>query len=113
MAATFIIKKNDTSPALRVIIEDKDGNPVPISGASVYFSLTNQDGEYLVDTQAAVINDGDAGDVQYNWQDGDVSEVGQLNGEFKVVFFDGRTERFPKNELPELNFITVIATQSN
>ena len=97
MSLIFPMVQDDTSPALRAILRDKEGDVVPIIGASVEFIMQAADGTNKV-TANAVVNDGAAGDVQYNWVVNDTDTLGYFEAQFRVTFADGRVETFPNSE---------------
>jgi len=94
MAYEFFIKRNDTSPSIRVICKDGDGEVVSVTGATIRFHMFDKAGTEVVDA-AGSINDGAAGDIQYDWQAADTDVSGIFNAEFEVTFADGSIETFP------------------
>ena len=93
---TFYIKENDTAPAFRAILKDGDGNAVNVAGATIRFHMLTREGVVKVDA-AAVINDGAAGDVQYEWTAGDTDTPDVYNAEFEVTYADTTVETFPNS----------------
>ena len=92
---TFYIKRNDTSPAFRVILKDADDVAVNITGnLGVRFHMFTRNGTAVVDA-AVTVNDAVAGDVQYNWIGADTVTGGLYNAEFEVTYSDGTIETFP------------------
>lgn len=84
----FIIKQNDTSPAIRQELTS-DGEVVDLSGASVSFIM-----EGKFDRTASIV-DAAAGLVSYSWQAGDTATAGEFRSEWEVTFSDGKVETFP------------------
>lgn len=99
----FWIKQNDTAPAIEAQLQDKDGNAIDISGASVDFHMEHKHGDEsdVVDA-GATINDASSGKVQYNWQTGDTSTPGDYLAEWEVTYSDGSIESFPNNDEQQL-----------
>lgn len=84
------IKQGDDNPPLRITCEDENGLPVPLTGASgVAFRLLAAREDVVLFEDAAVITDSDAGEVQYNWAEGDTDEPGTYRAVFRVAFPDG------------------------
>lgn len=98
----FVIKRNDTLPALRTNIIDRgclDGKkPFNLSGATgVTFSMIDRKCEsYKISLQQAQISCVSGGTVQYNWQSGDTDESGNFLGEFEISFSDGKKMSVPQ-----------------
>lgn len=93
----FYIKQNDTSPAIRSILQDGDGVAVNLTNSTVRFHMRNaQTGELVVDQAAAVVNEA-GGIVQYSWQVGDTDTVGWFKAEWQVNYNgdSGDIETFP------------------
>jgi len=101
--ADFDIKKNDSAPALRCILQDDSANPIDLTNAStVQFHMksdtdTGGTGTPLkVDAPASVI-DAVNGIVEYAWlSDGsDTDTPGVWFGEFEVSWSAGGRTTFP------------------
>jgi hypothetical protein len=93
----FVIKQNDTSPAVQASLKVANGNAVNLSGATVKFLMKSLDGVLKVNTNMTVSNAG-AGTVNYNWQTGDTDTAGSYFVEFQVTFADGTIETFPNSK---------------
>lgn len=103
----FIIKRNDTLPALQVCLwyEKCLGQPAPFSLSSVTaitFSMADDCGYNKVFQQDAQIISYSGGTIQYNWQVGDTNESGSYKGEFELFFDDGK-----KMSIPGVGFIKI------
>lgn len=85
---TFIIKRNDTSPAV-VYALSTDAGIVNLTGATVRFYMGS-----VVAADAAVL-DALGGIVSYEWLPSDTATVGFYNAEFEVIYSDGTKETFP------------------
>lgn len=87
----FEIKQGDTQPPLEADLQDGDGNPINLQGASVTLCL----GRHL---RAPVdIIDAAEGRVRYEWQPGDTDYPGEWNAEFVVTFAGGEAQRVPSD----------------
>lgn len=103
MAADFNIKKKDSSPALRVVLQDDAGNAVDLTNASgvnfhMFLKSDFPGGSIKVEAAADIVNPpGVDGVVEYAWEtDGsDTNEVGIYYGEFEVTWTAGGRTTFP------------------
>ena len=91
---TFYIKRNDTSPAIRITCQDGDGVAVDLTGASVRFHLEDDAGTVVVDAAASIVTAA-SGIVQYAWGAADTSTAGYFYAEFEVTYADNTVETFP------------------
>ena len=101
MAAIFITKRGDTSPAL--LYRLPVGNCYPVfnfMGATVVFNMRL--GDTVVINRAAA-NFEDDRTLLYEWNDQDVAQEGRFEAEFEVTYSDGTVETFPKD-----GFIVVL-----
>lgn len=97
MAAPFLIKRNDTLPALEAILSD-DSGPVSLAGTTVQFTMRPAADKCRSGENAAlflksviVVGSQDVGSptrgkVRYEWAASDTAEEGNFLGEFKVQF---------------------------
>lgn len=96
----FEIKRGDTAPAFEKSLNDDLGQPVDITGfTEVDFHMRDVDFNTVVDdnTAGAVsVTAAVSGDVSYQWQAGDTSDLGSYKAEFVVTFSDGTTQSFPR-----------------
>ena len=92
---TFKIKENDTTPSLRAELLNGSGNAVDLIGTTVRFHMRTMGSSTAdIDAVASVISE-PLGIVQYDWADGDTSDVGSYQAEFEVTYPDGNIETFP------------------
>lgn len=99
----FSIKRNDTEPPLKATLEDGDGDPVDVSGATVTFHMKeSRSGQTVVDKPATLVNDGEDGQVKYSWDGEDTEDAGEYDAEFEVEYGAGGVETFPNS-----GFLTV------
>lgn len=98
MADTFVIKRGDTSPALRYALSPA----VDLTGASVRFQMRARQGTIITDSPA-VIDSQDPPIVRYSWSADDTDSAGNFQAEFAVTYGDGSVETFPN-----VGFIAVV-----
>lgn len=98
----FIIKRNDTLPALQLCLIDRGclggKEPFSLSGVTgVTFTMANDCGDYKIFAKDAQIVSSSAGTIQYNWEVGDTNEAGRFMGEFQLHYSDGNKMSVPQN----------------
>lgn len=98
MAETFIIKRGDTSPAIRYSLAPA----VDLAGASVAFQMRARQGT-IITNATAVIDSFDPPIVRYSWTPEDTETAGNFQAEFVVTYGDGSIETFPN-----VGFIAVV-----
>lgn len=98
----FIIKRNDTLPALQLTLIDRGclGGKEPynlndVTGAT--FTMINNCGDYKIFSKQAQIVSYSGGTIQYNWEPVDTNEPGKFKGEFKLLYADGNKMSIPQN----------------
>ncbi len=94
MTETFFIKRGDTSPAIRYVLEPAT---TILSGATVRFQMRERGGALVIDASALVTAATGTPAVQYNWLAADTGTAGQFEAEFRVVYADGSIETFPNS----------------
>lgn len=97
MSVDFTIKQHDQLPELVVTLTDAAQSIVNIAGATVRFIMSIKGGANIIDAPATIVN-ASTGQVKYTWVEGDTDNVGTYNGEFEVLFGDGRAETFPNTK---------------
>ncbi len=80
-----------------VTLTDAVNAVVDVTGATVRFVMSVKGGANVLDVPASIVNPV-TGVVKYSWADGDTDIVGTYNGEFEVLFGDGRAETFPNSK---------------
>ena len=87
----FIIKRNDTLPALQICLIDRGclGGKEPfnldgVTGAT--FTMASSCGDYKIFGKDAQIVSYSAGTIQYNWSADDTNESGRFLGEFQLLY---------------------------
>ncbi|WP_375569670.1 hypothetical protein ABWH93_16905 [Seohaeicola saemankumensis] len=99
----FIIKRGDTSPALRfALLPDS----ISLAGASVRFQMRLRGGATLIDRPAEIETVFAPAVVAHLWHPGETDQVGRFEAEFRVTYMDGTVETFPN-----LGFIEVFITE--
>lgn len=99
--ADFVIKKDNTSPAIERQLTDENGNALDVSSAGdIRFVMGQVPGETpkVGDNLAGNVsmpNGGGDGVVKYEWQTGDTDTAGRFKAEFEVEWQDGTIEDFP------------------
>jgi hypothetical protein len=97
----FTIGQGDTASILTDTLEDQDGNPVDISGATVAFKMRKLDATTPT-VNAAASNkqngdgtDGSKGKVSYTWGNVDTAVPGSYVGQWVVTYSSGKVQTFP------------------
>ena len=99
----FVIKRGDTSPALR--FELRPGS-VSLAGASVQFQMRPRGGATVIDREAHILAAFEPAVVAHLWLPGETDAPGRYEAEFRVRYMDGTVETFPN-----LGFIEVFVTE--
>jgi hypothetical protein len=99
----FIIKRGDTSPALRfALLPDS----VSLAGATVRFQMRLRSGGTVIDRPAEIETVFAPAVVAHLWQPGETDQAGRFEAEFRATYMDGTVETFPN-----LGFIEVFITE--
>lgn len=106
-AKPFLIKRNDTLPALVINVKTRgEFNqiiPYNLSGVTACtFSMGDDSGNLKISSATAQITSYTGGTLQYTWQNGDTDESGKYNGEFEMFFSGGQ-----KLSVPILGYIEI------
>jgi len=83
--------QGDTNPDLEFQIV-QGGNPVDLTGCTVYFTMKKIGGSVKIDNAVCTIVDAENGLAKYEWQEGDTSEAGNYEGEVRVVDASGEIQ---------------------
>lgn len=106
MSDMFFTKRGDTSPAIKRQLTDGDGNPLPLEGATVRFSMA-RNGVVVVDRRECLAEaDGWA---VYQWQPGDTDAAGMHQAEFEITYPGGGVESAPNDGFIFINIAEDIA----
>lgn len=97
----FIIKRNDTAPALIATVYDKGclggWNRLNLSAVTkVEFSMADDCGALVISSNSAQIISAASGIIQYSWKEGDTGIAGSYVGEFEIFFADGKKMSLPR-----------------
>jgi len=95
--STFVIKTNDTRPALEVICSTDDGVVDFTLASSVKLVLKEKgaEGELVFKNTAAFVSPRTAGGLKYNWAAEDTEIAGKYEAEFEVTWATGDVQTFP------------------
>ena len=98
----FIIKRNDTLPALQICLIDRGclggKESYDLTGVTgVTFTMANNCGDYKIFAKSAQTVSYSAGTIQYNWDPEDTNESGSFKGEFQLLYSDGNKLSVPQN----------------
>jgi len=99
----FVIKRGDTSPALRFALLPES---VSLAGASVRFQMRPRGGPTVIDRPADILTAFEPAVVTHLWAPGETDAPGRFEAEFRVTYTDGTVETFPN-----LGFIEVFITE--
>lgn len=102
MPNPFVIKRNDTLPALQLTLVDRGclggKQPYNLSGATdITFTMVSSCGDYKIFAQSAETVSYSGGVIKYNWNPEDTNESGKFQGEFQITFSDGNKMSVPHN----------------
>ena len=98
---SFNIKQGDTSPALRVQLQNENEQSVDIRGYNrLSFYLKKEDSDTLkIDLDDSdpkvIVEDPESGIVRYEWLRKDTNTTGVYKAEFEVEYANGSIESFP------------------
>ena len=89
----FVIKRGDTSPAIRFALKPVTND---IGGSLVQFQMRSRSGVVIVDQPALIVSDLPPV-VQFNWRAVDTETAGVFEAEFRITYADGGIETFPNS----------------
>ncbi len=92
MNTTTVMRKGDTLPAYTAtLVEGPARTPLDLTGCTVRFHMRNTDAAAVLKINAAAtIVSAAAGTVRYDWDTGDLSDVGTYHVEWQVTYPSGR-----------------------
>lgn len=97
-SADLFIRQNDTVPPLLTVINDQNGNPLNLSGASVTFTMRSEQSTNPVKLLgSASITNASTGSVQFSWNTADTATPGLYAAEWHVTQSGGGTYTYPNN----------------
>lgn len=102
---TFTIVQNDTAPPISSRLADS-GEPINLNDVSnIEFHMEDRFGRIVVsDDLTGRVNlvDKSAGEVEYTFTNGDLSDVGTYKAEWQVLYNNGKIETFPSSGKVEI-----------
>lgn len=92
----FSIKQGATAPALLRTLRDEMGEPLPLAGATVTFSMGQAGESNVIDRLPCTIVDPALGIVRFDaWDESHTATPGRYDGEFWITYGDGTSEGVP------------------
>ena len=104
------LKQNNTSPVLQTTLLDGDGNAVNLTGATVTFTMIDDDGVAKVSDGSVTLVDAVNGIVKYAWSAADTDTVGEFSASFEVTYSDTTVETFPISSYIRVSILPEGAT---
>lgn len=104
----FIMKRNDTSPAIEIQLLDNSGSAVPTNGATVRFHMKRSIDDVVVIDELATIVDDATGIHRYEWIIEDTAVSGLYYAEWEVTFADSKIETFPNDRHQSISIVDDI-----
>lgn len=95
--ADFVITQGKTRPILVADLVDLNGDPLPLTGATVNFVMFNHLGIEIINA-AATVTDFQAATVEYEFSEDDTAAYGTFYGKFNVTYSDLGKDSVPRNE---------------
>lgn len=102
---TFVLKQNDTSPAIQAILKNPDGSVINLDGADVCFNMRSSRGEQIINRALVTVLDATNGLVRYEWIAADTAVSGNYQAEFEITFSNGQVESVPNSESLSIKII--------
>ena len=95
----FALKEGDTHSTWEYTLEDRDGNPIDVSGANgVALTVVAPDGTKALDAVAATIVDGANGVVSYTFTEADLTTEGGHDAEWEITHAASDVEYVPYDD---------------
>ena len=98
----FIIKRGDTSPALRFALLPES---VSLVGAVVRLKMRLRGGATVIDRPAEIQSMFQPAVVAHAWDPGETDLAGRYEAEFRVTYADGTIETFPNHSFIDVFII--------
>lgn len=93
--SVFFLHAGDTAPAITATLQDQFGVVANLTGATVYFKMTNSFQGNVINRVATIVN-ATAGQVSYSWQTGDTNDTGVFSVQWYVIYSSGAQESYPQ-----------------
>ncbi len=103
----YTIKRNDTRPAINVVLSDAAG-AINLTGAKAVHIYLRSDTK-LIKTGAMEVTDAAAGKAKYVWQAGDLAVEGTYKMEFEVTWEDDSVQTIPNDGYLSLEVVADLA----
>ena len=93
--------QGDTAPSVFGALTNTDGTAKDLTGCTVRFQMRSAiDRRFAVNAIAVVVGSPTLGDVRYDWQAGDLAEVGDYLTRWQITYSDNTIEHTdPENTL--------------
>ena len=103
----YTIKEGDTFPPLRAYLQNADGSPIRIAGATVLFKVTDKNNNIVINTPVNVVDE-EHGYVRYDWNLGEPLSVGVYTAEFEITFQNGTIVSVPSDGYIIINVVKQV-----
>ena len=104
----LFVKKDDTRPHLDVALEDEEGFPMNLTGATITFSMRDAATKVAkVTNSSCTVLDALRGEVRHSWTTSMTDTEGVFEGEFQVTDFESRVQTFPSS-----GFVVIVIVES-
>jgi hypothetical protein len=104
MAEIFMIGQGNTTPSLIYTLYP----PVSLVGATVWFTMVREGApdteQRKIDNQLATTEVANPGVVRYDWAQGDADTVENYEGQFDILFANGKRATYPNTE-PKIKIV--------
>lgn len=97
MAIVHTLKQGMTE-ALQMTLQDKNGNPVNLTGSTLVFHMQDGDGTQVIDGQSVTVTAAASGQVEYAWGAGETDTVGEYEAEVHETTVGGKVVIYPSTE---------------
>jgi len=104
--ADFSIKEGDLLPAIAATLDPTAGD---LSGCTVTFLMRRVDADTVKVNAAAVVVDGPAQAVRYDWTGTDTDTAGTYDAEWQVTYPSLKTSTFPSDKYHRIAVVPDIA----
>ncbi len=83
----YVLKQNDTLPAIEAQLTEDDGTPVNLEYCGVHLHMRSLDGKKIIKRPAEIV-DVEQGKVKVVWQEGETETADIYKCEFQINFTD-------------------------
>lgn len=95
MDADIVLGQNATAPILKATLNDENGDPVDLNGATVTIEISNEDESDGPRIEDVTIVDPDTGDVEYEWQAIDSAVPATYDVRIEALLASGKIMPWP------------------